>query len=345
MDNRKTPFMIAEMSGNHNQSIEKAYKLIDQAKEAGADAVKIQTYTADTITIKSQRSEFFINDENSLWYGKSLYELYELAHTPWDWHKELFEYARSNGITLFSSPFDRTAIDFLEQLGNPIYKIASFELMDLDLISYAASTGKPLIMSTGVATLGEISEAVNVALKKGSGDVTLLHCISSYPASPSNYNVKTIEALKKTFGLPVGISDHSLGTAVSVAAVALGATTVEKHFVLDRSEGGVDSDFSLEPQEFKALTNDCRMAAASLGEVSLRLSVDENPGQRQFSRSLYVVKDIKRGEVLTRENIRSIRPGIGLHPRNLEKCLGRIARADLEKGTPLSINHFEDRNG
>lgn len=328
------------MSGNHNQDLQQALCLIQAAHDSGADAVKIQTYRADTITIDSDQKDFIINDKKSLWYGRKLYDLYEEAHTPWEWHQELFEFADKVGITLFSSPFDSTAIDLLEKLKNPIYKIASFEMVDLELVAKVSLTGKPVIMSTGIATLGEISEAVSVARKHGCEDLTLLHCISSYPAPIEEANLRTIPEMAQIFKTRVGLSDHSLGIEVPIAAVALGAQVIEKHFALRPEEGGVDSAFSLSPKEFEKMVLGCHNASKSLGIAHFRMDPSENLAQRQFARSLYAVEDIQIGEQFNMANIKSIRPGNGLHPKYFREILGKKATEKISRGTPLNFSHI-----
>lgn len=327
------PYLIAEMSGNHNGDINRAFALIEAAKDAGADAVKLQTYTADTITIKSDRPEFKI--EGGLWDGYTLHDLYDEAHTPWDWHPRLFEKAKEVGITIFSSPFDFTAIEFLEGLDAPAYKIASFELVDLPLIRRAAQTGKPLIMSTGIANLAEIEEAIKTAKDAGVNGLCVLHCISSYPAPASQSHLQTIPDMAKRFGVMTGLSDHTLGTAVSTTAIALGAVLIEKHFTLSRADGGVDSDFSLEPHEFKRLVEDCRTAYEAMGDAHYDLKGVEE-GSLVFRRSLYVTSAMKAGDLLTANNMRSIRPGNGLPPRDYDKLLGKAVTQNIPAGTPLS---------
>ncbi|HYC02655.1 MAG TPA: pseudaminic acid synthase [Azospirillaceae bacterium] len=331
------PFVIAEMSGNHKGELGRAIRLIDAAKDAGADAVKIQTYTADTITLDCDRPEFRIG--GGLWEGRTLHDLYREAHTPWEWHEAMFAHAARIGIPLFSSPFDPTAVDLLERLGAPAYKIASFEIVDTPLIRYAARTGKPMIISTGMAGLGEIAEAVAAVREGGTGqaergELALLHCNSGYPSPPEDINLRTIPHLAQAFGVPAGLSDHTHGIAVPVAAVAVGAVIIEKHMTLDRSEGGVDADFSLEPAEFKAMVEACRVAHAALGGIDYTLSPSE-AGGRAFRRSLYVTEAVRAGEVLDGRNVRSIRPGRGLPPRHLPEVLGRRATRDLERGEPL----------
>jgi len=323
------PYLIAEMSGNHRGELSRALALVEAAKEAGADAVKLQTYTADTITIDHDGPGFRL--EGGLWAGRTLHDLYREAHTPWDWHEPLFARARALGLTIFSSPFDGTAVDLLERLGAPAFKIASFELIDDALIRRAARSGKPLILSTGLATLGEIALAVEAA---GTAPLALLHCVSGYPTPPEECNLRTIPHLAEAFGVTVGLSDHTHGTAVPVAAAALGATIIEKHFTLSRAEGGVDSAFSLEPAEFKAMADAVRVAHAALGRVDYGVKPSE-AGGRDYRRSLYATADIAAGETLTAANIRSIRPGFGLEPRHLPALLGRRAARPLARGTPL----------
>lgn len=329
------PYVIAELSGNHNGDINRAFKLIEAAKLAGANAVKLQTYTADTITIDSNLDDFLI--KQGPWAGKNLYKLYGEAHTPWEWHPELFKKAHELDIEIFSSPFDETAIDFLEKLGVHRYKIASFELIHLPLIKYAAQTKKPLIMSTGMANLEEITEAVEVAQKNGCTDLTLLHCISSYPAVTEDCNLLTMVDIKKQFpGVTVGLSDHTLGTTVAVAAVALGAEVIEKHITLSRSEGGVDSDFSLEPNEFKQLCEATYDAWLSLGKVNYARSEIEQE-YKKYRRSIYAVEDIQPGEVLTEKNIKVIRPGFGLEPKYFDKILGTKTDKVYRKGQRVEV--------
>lgn len=325
------PYIIAELSGNHNGDLERAIDLVDAAAGTGADAVKLQTYTADTLTIPCDRPEFQIR--GGLWDGRSLHDLYQEASTPWDWHETLIARARSHGLHVFSSPFDPTAIDFLETFDVPAYKIASFELCDTPLIRKAAGTGKPLIMSTGVSNYAEIEEALAAAGQSAAG-AALLHCVSSYPAAPEDMRLSTIPALAQAFGMPVGLSDHTLGTAVAVAAVTLGASIVEKHMTLRRADGGPDAGFSLEPGEFAQLVEDCRTAHAALGTpLSQRKGIGE--ANAQFRRSLYVVADIKAGEAFSDENLRSIRPGLGLAPKHLPDILGRKASQNITYGTPM----------
>jgi len=326
------PYIVAEMSGNHNGDLARALALIDAAKDAGADAVKIQTYTADTITIDHDGPGFRL--EGGLWAGRTLHELYEEAHTPWDWHKAMFDHARAIGITLFSSPFDPSAVDFLESLGAPAYKIASFELVDLPLIRYAARKGKPMIVSTGMANLAEIDEAVRAIQQEGNDQIVLLHCTSGYPTPIEESDIATLPHLAKTFGVPAGLSDHSEGATVPLIAVALGAVLIEKHFTLNRADGGVDSAFSLNKEELADLVRQCRLGFQALGTANYDSKPSEGGG-RDFRRSLYVTTDITEGAALTAENIRSIRPGGGLHPRFLPDVLGKTARRSLNKGEPL----------
>lgn len=326
------PYVIAEMSGNHNGDIERAFRLIDAAAEAGADAVKLQTYTADTITIDHDGPGFRL--EGGLWDGRTLHDLYREAHTPWDWHGPLFEHAKRRGISIFSSPFDGTAIDLLESLGAPAYKIASFELIDLPLIRRAARTGKPLIISTGLATLGEIEEGVAAARGAGATQILLLHCTSAYPTPPEEANLRTMAHMARGFDVPVGLSDHTMGVAVPVAAVALGAVAIEKHFTLARADGGPDAAFSLEASELKDMVAACRAAWAALGQVDYGVSPGEGTG-RLVRRSLYVVADVAAGATLTETNVRSIRPGFGMLPKHLPDVLGRPATRALKRGEPL----------
>jgi pseudaminic acid synthase len=330
-------YIIAEMSANHHQDFVGAVKIIKAAKDAGADAVKLQTYTPDTITLDC-RNEYFQIGPGTIWAGRNLYELYKEAYTPWEWQPKLKEIADGLGLALFSSPFDHSAVDFLEQMEVPAYKIASFELVDLPLIQRVARTGKPLIMSTGMATLAEIDEAVRTAQEGGAKDIVLLKCTSAYPASPAEMNLRTIPHLAAAFGLPVGLSDHTLGIAIPVAAVALGACLVEKHLTLSRAIPGPDSTFSLEPQEFKEMVAAIRVAEEAVGEV--RYSVTEHEiANRVFRRSLFVVTDIQAGEFFAPENVRSIRPGHGLHPRFLPDILGKTASQNIRRGTPLGWHH------
>jgi len=327
------PYVIAEMSGNHNGDLGRALALIDAAKAAGADAVKLQTLTADTITIDHDGPGFVI--EGGLWHGRRLHELYQEAHTPWDWHPRLFDHARDVGITIFSSPFDPTAVDFLEKLDAPAFKVASFEIVDTPLIARMARTGKPLIISTGLASPADITDAVTAAREAGGREIILLHCTSGYPTPASQMHLRTMPDLAQAHGTLVGLSDHTMGTAVSVAAVALGACVIEKHFTLARADGGVDSAFSLEPDELARLVADCRDAWAALGSVHYE-EVEAEAAGRDHRRSLYVVADVRKGEALTPENVRSIRPGHGMAPKHLHDVLGKPAARDLKRGEPLA---------
>jgi pseudaminic acid synthase len=331
------PFVIAEMSGNHNQSLERALEIVEAAAASGAHALKIQTYTADTMTLDIDTGDFFINDPNSLWEGKSLYKLYEEAHTPWEWHKPIFDRCRELGMIPFSTPFDDTAVDFLEELDIPFYKIASFENTDLPLIKKVASTGKPIIISTGMASIGELEETVKAAREAGCNDLILLKCTSTYPATPENTNVSTIPHMKQLFNCQVGLSDHTMGTGVAVASVALGATVIEKHFTLSREDGGVDSAFSLEPEEFNSLVVETERAWQALGTIFYGATKKEKASLK-FRRSIYVSKDIKKGEEITSENVRIIRPGYGLKPKYYNEVIGRVINKELKAGTPLSFN-------
>lgn len=329
------PFVIAEMSGNHNQSLERALEIVEAAAKTGAHALKIQTYTPDTMTLDLDEREFHISDPKSLWAGTSLYKLYGEAYTPWEWHKPIFDRARELGIIAFSTPFDDTAVDFLESLNVPCYKIASFENTDLPLIRRVAATGKPLIISTGMATVAELDETVRAAREAGCKDLILLKCTSTYPATAANTNILTIPHLRELFGCEVGLSDHTMGIGVSVASVALGATVIEKHFTLNRADGGVDSTFSMEPAEMAQLVVETERAWQALGQVSYGPTEAEKKSI-QFRRSLYIVKDIKAGGVLTRENVRAIRPGWGLPTKYLEQVLGKTVKQDVQRGTALS---------
>ena len=333
------PYLIAEMSGNHNQSLDRALQIVDAAAASGADAVKLQTYTADTMTLDLRTPGFVIDDPKSLWNGRNLYDLYDEAHTPWDWHAPIMERARSHGIDCFSSPFDSTAVDFLEALDVSAYKIASFELLDIPLIERVAATGKPMIMSTGMASVAEIGEAVTAARRAGAQDIILLKCTSTYPAEPVNTNLATIPTMRETFGCEVGLSDHTMGTGVAVASIALGAPLIEKHFTLARADGGVDSDFSLEPAEFRALRDECDRAWQAIGTVAFGGTRAEE-GSRMFRRSLYVVKDMQAGDVLTSENLRAIRPGFGLPPKFLNTLIGRPIARSAPAGTPADWSLF-----
>ncbi|THD17777.1 pseudaminic acid synthase [Anoxybacillus ayderensis] len=329
------PFIIAEMSGNHNQSLERALEIVEAAAKAGAHALKIQTYTADTMTLNLDNKDFKIEDPESLWKGNTLYQLYQQAYTPWEWHKPIFDRARELGMIPFSTPFDETAVDFLEELDVPMYKIASFENNDIPLIKKVASTGKPMIISTGMATVAELDETVRVAREAGCKDLILLKCTSTYPASPENTNILTIPHMRELFKCQVGLSDHTMGIGVAVASVALGATVIEKHFTLSRADGGVDSAFSMEPDEMKALVVETERAWQALGEVKYG-PTEKEKASLKFRRSIYVAQDIKEGELFTRENIKIIRPGYGLPPKYYDLVIGKTAKKDVKKGTPLS---------
>jgi len=328
------PFIIAEMSGNHNQSLDRALAIVDAAAQAGAHALKLQTYTADTMTLDIDAGEFYIDDPNSLWKGNSLYKLYQQAYTPWEWHGPIFQRCRERGILCFSTPFDESAVDFLESLDAPCYKIASFENTDLPLIRKVAATGKPLIISTGMATVAELDETVRAAREAGTQQIVLLKCTSTYPATPEHTNIRTIPHLRELFGCETGLSDHSMGIGVALAAVALGATVVEKHFTLSRAEGGVDSAFSLEPAELKLLVEESLRAWQALGAISYGPTEQEIPSLKH-RRSLYVVEDMRENDTLTPKNLRAIRPGLGLSPKHLELFLGKKVVRDIKKGTPL----------
>ena len=333
------PFIVAEMSGNHNQSLDRALAIVDAAAKAGVQGLKIQTYTADTMTLDLAEGEFFISDPNSLWAGTSLYKLYQEAYTPWEWHQPIFDRARELGLIAFSTPFDETAVDFLESLNVPCYKVASFENTDLPLIRKIATTGKPMIISTGMATVAELDESVRTARESGCQDIILLKCTSTYPATPDNTHIRTIPHLRDLFNCEVGLSDHTMGIGVAVASVALGVTVIEKHFTLCRADGGVDSAFSLEPEEMQALVIESKRAWQGLGQVSYGATQAENKSL-MFRRSLYVVEDIIAGDILTKSNVRAIRPGLGLPPKYLDQVLGMRVRKDLKRGTALAFQHI-----
>ncbi|QTL93058.1 pseudaminic acid synthase [Aeromonas jandaei] len=333
INQEQAPYVIAELSANHNGNLDRALAIMTAAKAAGASAVKLQTYRPDTITLKSDRPEFQIH--GGLWDGHSLYDLYEWAHTPWEWHQALFAKGRELGLTVFSSPFDFSAVDLLESLGCPAYKIASFELVDLPLIRFAAQTGKPLIMSTGMANEAEIAAAVEMALKHGNGQLALLHCVSGYPAPAAEYNLRTIPMLRQRFGVEVGLSDHTLGAATAIAATALGATLIEKHFTLARADGGPDCAFSMEPAELTELVASVNTAHAALGVADYQLTASEQ-GNRAFRRSLYLVKEMVAGEVLTAEHIKSVRPALGLPPADYDRLIGKRVNRDLSVNLPLN---------
>ncbi len=329
------PFIIAEMSGNHNQSLDRALEIVDAAAKAGVQALKLQTYTADTITLDIEEGEFFISDPGNLWRGNSLHKLYQQAYTPWNWHKPIFDRCKKMGIMCFSTPFDETAVDFLEDLDVPAYKIASFENNHLPLIRKAASTGKPLIISCGMASLAELDEAVTAARDAGCKDVVLLKCTSTYPALPENSNLLTIPHMRDLFNVQIGLSDHTMGVGVAVASIALGATVIEKHFTLMRSEGGVDAAFSMEPEEMKSLVTESKRAWQALGVINYGPTEKEKESLR-YRRSLYIAKDMKAKEYFTEENLRVIRPGLGLQPKYYNVILGKQVNRDVKKGTPLS---------
>lgn len=333
--NTEKPFIIAEMSGNHNQSLDRALQIVDAAAKAGAHALKLQTYTADTMTIKGA---YVIEDEGSLWKGRELYELYQEAYTPWEWHKPIMDRAKQKGMLCFSSPFDETAVDFLESLDVPCHKVASFENTDWPLLKKIAQTGKPVIMSTGVSNIEDIVQSVKILRDNGCKDLVLLKCTSTYPATPENTNLKTIPVLQQIFpDCVLGLSDHTMGVGVAVAAVALGARVVEKHFTLSRADGGVDSAFSLEPEELKSLVLETERAFLAMGDVQLQVQEAEKNSQR-FKRSIYAVEDIREGEAFTTENIRVIRPGLGIPPKHFTTTIGRKSRFNIKKGTALTFD-------
>lgn len=332
--------IIAELSANHNGSIEIAKKSMLAAKEAGVDAVKIQTYTADTITLDCDKEDFQIHD-GGLWDGYKLHTLYQEAYTPWEWHHELFDFARENGIVLFSTPFDNTAVDLLEECGNPIMKIASFEITDVNLIRYAASKGKPMVISTGVATQEDIELAIQACHETGNHDITLLRCVSAYPAPLENVNLRTMQDMKERYGVKVGLSDHTMGSDVAIAAVALGAEMVEKHFILDRAIGGPDAAFSMTVEEFKQMVTSIHNVEKALGKVDYPTDPSQIKG-RQFSRSLYIAEDMKAGDILTEKNLRSVRPGYGLHPKYLKEILGKKVNRNLKKGERFALEMVEE---
>jgi len=329
------PFIIAEMSGNHNQSIDRAFAIVEAAAEAGVDAIKLQTYTADTLTLEVYGKDFIIKDNKSIWNGENLYSLYNSAYTPWEWHRSIIQKSNELGMFCFSSPFDESAVDFLEDLNVPAYKIASFENNHIPLIKKVASTKKPLIISTGMASIAEIDEAVSVARENGCEDLALLKCTSTYPSSPENSNILTIPHMRDLFSCEVGLSDHTMGIGTSIAAIAHGATVIEKHLTLDRTDGGVDSAFSLEPDELKNLVYEAERAWKSLGEIAYGVT-DGEKKSAQFRRSLYLTEDIKKGDKLTSSNLRIIRPGFGLEPKFYEQLLGRKVNKDITRGTALT---------
>ncbi len=334
------PYVIAEMSANHNGSIETAFRIIEKAKLAGADAIKMQTYTADTLTLDCDLPDFQIND--GLWSGRTLYELYDWAHTPWDWHKPLFDYARQLGITIFSSPFDKTAVDFLENLNAPAYKIASFEMVDLPLVRYAASTGKPMIISTGMADAEEIQEAIDAAREGGCQQLAVLHCVSGYPAPAADYNLRTILDMIERFGLVTGLSDHTLDNTTAITSVAMSASIIEKHFTLNRLGGGPDDSFSLEPLELASLCNGVKTAWSALGRVDYGRKSSEKENIK-FRRSLYFVKDMSAGDEITEDCIRSVRPGFGLAPKFKNEIVGMILKEATKKNTPVELMKLKNK--
>ena len=327
-----SPYIIAEMSANHNGKIESALKIITEAKKAGADAIKIQTYTADTLTLNSDKPDFMI--EGGLWDGQSLYELYESAYTPWEWHKPMFDHAKNEGITIFSSPFDKSAVDLLEDLNAPAYKIASFEAIDLELIKYVAQTTKPMIISTGMANEEEIKEAIDTALGNGCSELAILHCVSGYPAPPENYNLKTISDMRERFNLPTGLSDHTLDKTTALASVALGACLIEKHFTLDKNGNGPDDSFSMEPKDLEDLVVSSKIAHSALGKVDYGLKSSE-VGNIKFRRSLYFIKSLKAGDVITEDAVKSIRPGYGIPPKKINEVVGSTLKYDVDFGYPV----------
>ncbi|WP_353663224.1 pseudaminic acid synthase [Hydrogenimonas sp. SS33] len=338
--NGPATFIIAELSANHGGDIDIAKRTIDAAKEAGADAVKLQTYRADTITLDCNRKDFIIGGE-TLWDGQRLYDLYKEASLPWEWHAELFEHARERGLEIFSSPFDKSAVDFLETFSPCAYKIASFEITDYGLIRYAAAKGRPMIISTGIATIQEIQDAVDICREEGNTNIALLQCTSSYPAPLEEANLNTIPNMRDSFGVVAGFSDHTLGISAPVAAVALGAKIIEKHFILDKSIGGPDAGFSLDREEFGAMVRAVRETEKLLGNVNYSLT-ERKRRNRRFARSLYVAEEIRKGEIFTENNLRSVRPGYGLHPKYLPEILGKRARCDLQKGTPMKFSYVEE---
>lgn len=329
-------FIIAELSANHNGNIDIAKETIRAAKRAGADAIKLQTYTADSMTI-DVKNDYFLIQKGTAWDGQYLYDLYLQAYTPWEWHKELFDTAKEEGLICFSSPFDFTAVDLLEELGNPIYKVASFEITDIPLIRYIASKKKPIIISTGIADLSDIELAIETCKKEGNNNITILKCTSAYPADPGDANLLTIPDIIKRFDVKSGLSDHTLGIEAPVVAVALGAKVIEKHFILNKSVGGPDAHFSLDENEFKQMVDAVRNAEKMIGKVDYEMT-EKKKKSREFSRSLFVVKDVKKGDKITKENVRSIRPGNGMHPKHYEKVLGRVFQEDIDKGTPLKFD-------
>jgi pseudaminic acid synthase len=341
IDDSSKTFIVAELSANHNQKKELAFETIRAAAKAGVDAIKLQTYTPDTITLNC-RNEYFKLNHGTPWDGQYLYDLYQQAYTPWEWHKELFETAQEEGLICFSTPFDHTAVDFLEELGNPAYKIASFEIQDIPLIRYAASKGKPIILSTGIAELKDIELAVKTCREAGNEQIALLKCTSSYPAPVEDANLKTIPNMKETFKVVPGLSDHTLGSVVPITSIPLGAKIIEKHIILDHNQGGPDSQFSMDPDEFGEMVKQVRAAEKALGTVNYELSDQQKRSREITGRSLFVTKDLKKGDVLTEDNVRSVRPGYGLHPKHLVEVVGNKVNQNVEKGTPLFREYLED---
>lgn len=332
-------FIVAEMSANHNGRLETAIETIKAAKRAGADAIKLQTYTADTLTLRCDKPDFIVN-EGSIWDGQYFYDLYQQAYTPWEWHEELFRVAKEEGLVCFSTPFDKTSVDFLETLGNPIMKIASFEITDIPLIEYAASKGKPMVLSTGIAEISDIELALDACRRMGNNDITLLKCTSSYPAPIEEANLCMIQDIAKRFGVKTGLSDHTIGSIAPIVAITQGAVMIEKHFILDRSIGGPDSSFSMDEKEFTQMVKDVRMAEAAIGSVTYDLT-EKQKGGRTAARSLYIAEDMKAGDILTEKNLRSVRPSYGLHPKYLNDCLGKKVNRDLEKGERFTLEMVE----
>ena len=332
-------FIVAEMSANHNGSLDTAIETIKAAKRAGADAIKLQTYTADTLTLRCDKPDFIVN-EGSIWDGQYFYDLYQQAYTPWEWHEELFRVAKEEGLVCFSTPFDKTSVDFLETLGNPIMKIASFEITDIPLIEYAASKGKPMVLSTGIAEIEDIELALDACHRMGNNDITLLKCTSSYPAPIEEANLCMIQDIAQRFGVKSGLSDHTIGSIAPIVAMTQGAVMIEKHFILDRAIGGPDASFSMDEKEFIQMVKDVRMAEAAIGTVTYELT-EKQKGGRTAARSLYIAEDMKVGDILTEKNLRSVRPGFGLHPKYLNDCLGKKVNRDLEKGERFELGMIE----
>ena len=333
-------FIVAEMSANHNGRLETAIETIKAAKRAGADAIKLQTYTADTLTLRCDKPDFIVN-EGSIWDGQYFYDLYQHAYTPWKWHEELFRVAKEEGLVCFSTPFDKTSVDFLETLGNPIIKIASFEITDIPLIEYAASKGKPMVLSTGIAEIEDIELALDACHRMGNNDITLLKCTSSYPAPIEEANLCMIQDIAQRFGVKSGLSDHTIGSIAPIVAMTQGAVMIEKHFILDRAIGGPDASFSMDEKEFTQMVKDVRMAEAAIGTVTYELT-EKQKGGRTAARSLYIAEDMKAGDILTEKNLRSVRPGFGLHPKYFNECLGKKVNRDLEKGERFTLEMVEE---